>query len=181
MRLLCNLATFGNLMSGFFALLLVVQGDLVRAAVLLALAAGFDLLDGLIARRGSEDGKRGSEFGGNLDSLADLVSFGVAPAFALYSSTLYSLSAVGSAASLLFLACGAWRLARFPLVRQEDHFVGLPTPPAGLAAALLAVLTPPPLLALPVVALLSLLMVSTLPFPKLRAIRPKKRPTQKRL
>lgn len=188
MRLLPNVATFGNLMSGFFALLLSAQGDVARAAVLLVVAAGFDLLDGLFARRATGDEADGNAnpnvLGGNLDSLADLVSFGVAPAFALHASTLHAVPVVpvvGSGACLIFLACAAWRLARFPLVRREGYFVGLPAPPAGLAVAGLAVLSPPPAVALGVVALLCVLMVGTLPFPDPFKALSGKRPTRRRL
>ncbi|MEW6635915.1 MAG: CDP-diacylglycerol--serine O-phosphatidyltransferase [Actinomycetota bacterium] len=169
-RLLPNLATCGNLIAGFSALLLAAQGDFRRAAVLVALAAGFDLLDGAFSRREPEPSAEDEVFGTNLDSLADLLSFGAAPAFALYLSTLHAIP-VGIAACLLFLLCGAFRLARFPLVKGEDRFVGLPIPPAGLLAALIAAVGPPAWLALAVTVALGALMVSTLPFPTPSALR----------
>jgi len=163
LRALPNIATCGNLISGFLALLMVSQSNYNQAVLLVALAAAFDLLDGAIARKCSTAG----DFGCNLDSLADLVSFGLVPAFALYMSQLYTLDGVGVAACLAFLVCGALRLARFPLVKDPDYFLGLPIPPAGLAVASLAALAPPVGLSLFSALALSALMVSRRPFPKL--------------
>ncbi|WP_053058159.1 CDP-diacylglycerol--serine O-phosphatidyltransferase [Rubrobacter aplysinae] len=165
LKALPNIATCGNLISGFLALLMVTQANYEQAVLLVALAAGFDMLDGAIARRCSTAG----DFGCNLDSLADLVSFGVVPAFALYMSQLYTLDGLGIAVCLIFLVAGAIRLARFPLVRAPDHFLGLPIPPAGLAMAGLAVLAPPVGLSLFSALALAALMVSRRPFPKLSA------------
>ena len=78
---LANALTSGNLVAGFFAVLLIFRGEYYPAAGLIALAALFDALDGAAARR-SENGNEA--FGTNLDSLADVVSFGAAPALALY-------------------------------------------------------------------------------------------------
>lgn len=175
--LLPTLATFGNLMAGFFALLFAARGDFAHAAALVAVAAVFDLLDGAFARYGaSENCQTRDEIGTNLDSLADVVSFGAVPAFALHQSTLYDLPATGLAVCVFFLACGAWRLARFPLLKNPEYFVGLPIPPAGVALALLAVLDLPALLAAVAAVVLGALMVSTLTIPIPSAIRrPKKR------
>lgn len=160
--MLSTIVTSGNLVAGWLAVLLATQGRFPETALLVILAVGLDSLDGPLARRGTRE----DAFGANLDSLADLVSFGVVPALALYLSTLHTLSIIGVAGCLAFLLCGAWRLARFPLVYSPDFFVGLPIPPAGLLAALLAASEPPPVLALLTVLLLGTLMVSELPFPK---------------
>ena len=157
--------TFGNLAAGFAAIPLAAQGLFVEAAVLVALAAGLDLFDGTLARLFSAEG----EFGRNLDSLADVVSFGAAPAFALYLSTLQGLTYAGATVCAVFLACGAARLARFPLVKREDCYLGLPIPPAGLALALLAAAGIPPALALAAALALGALMVSRIPFPSVAA------------
>lgn len=161
--ILPSVLTLGNLMAGFAALPLAARGLFLEAAFLVALAAGLDLLDGTLARLCSTEG----EFGRNLDSLADVVSFGAAPVFALYLSTLQDLPYVGLAVCAGFLACGAARLARFPLVKQEDCFVGLPIPPAGLALVLLAAIGAPPTLALAATLTLGALMVSRIPFPSI--------------
>ena len=165
--LLPSILTLGNLTAGFVALSFVAGGLFLEAAILVALAAGLDLADGALARLCSAEGK----FGGNLDSLADVVSFGAAPALALYLSTLQGLPYAGLAVSAVFLACGAVRLARFPLVKREDCYLGLPTPPAGLALALLAAAGPPPVLALVASLALGALMVSRIPFPSLAALK----------
>lgn len=159
--ILPSVMTLGNLVAGFAALPLAARGLFLEAAFLVALAAGLDLLDGALARLCSTEG----EFGGNLDSLADVVSFGAAPAFALYLSTLQDLPYIGLAACVGFLACGAARLARFPLVKREGYYLGLPIPPAGLALALLAATGTPPALALAATFTLGALMVSRIPFP----------------
>lgn len=159
--ILPSVLTLGNLVAGFAALPLAAQGLFLEAAFLVALAAGLDLLDGKLARLCSAEG----EFGSNLDSLADMVSFGAAPAFALYLSTLQDLPYVGLAVCAGFLICGAARLARFPLVKREDCYLGLPIPPAGLALALLAAAGTPPALALAATLVLGALMVSRIPFP----------------
>lgn len=163
LKALPNIATCGNLISGFLALLMVTQSNYNQAVLLVALAAVFDLLDGAIARKCSTAG----DFGCNLDSLADMVSFGLVPAFALYMSQLYTLDVVGIAVCLTFLVCGALRLARFPLVKDPDNFLGLPIPPAGLAVVSLAALAPPLGLSIFSTLALSALMVSRRPFPKL--------------
>ncbi len=167
-KALPNIATSGNLTAGFIALMMVVQGRYDQAVLLVALAAAFDLLDGAIARRCSTAG----DFGCNLDSLADIVSFGVVPAFALYQSQLYLLGDLGLAGCAIFLLCGALRLARFPLVKDPDYFLGLPIPPAGLAVVSLAALQPPAGVSLSCTLALAALMVTKRPFPKLSSGRP---------
>ena len=169
---LANALTSGSLAAGFLALFLIFQtNDLLAAAGLVALAAVFDGFDGAMARRIGTEG----EFGTNLDSLADVVSFGAVPAFALYWGSLYALPVVGLVACLIFFLCGAWRLARYSILKNPLYFVGFPIPAAGvlvaLLAAVLAVTSPHPFLALPVVLVLSFLMVCTVPFPTLSGLR----------
>lgn len=129
-----------------------------------------------MARNGGEEGKRLAEFGKNLDSLADVVSFGAAPAFAAYAAVLNALPVAGVAGCLAFFVCGALRLARFPLVGDPNRFVGLPIPPAGLFIAALAAAGPPPLLLLAALAATSALMVSTIPFPTPASILGRRKP-----
>jgi CDP-diacylglycerol---serine O-phosphatidyltransferase len=164
-RSLPHLATCGNLASGFLAILFAASGDFLHAAAFVLAAAVLDLLDGAMARNGCDEDGTLSEFGKNLDSLADVVSFGAAPAFAAYAAVLHTLPVAGIAGCLAFFVCGALRLARFPLVGGPDRFVGLPIPPAGLFISALAALGPPPLLVLAALATTSILMVSTIPFP----------------
>ncbi|TCJ16178.1 CDP-diacylglycerol--serine O-phosphatidyltransferase [Rubrobacter taiwanensis] len=162
-----NLITTGNLAAGFLALALVAHSRLLPAVGLVVLAAALDSLDGRVAREKLEE----NEFGTTLDSLSDLVSFGAVPALALYVSASGGIPALLIA--LLYLVCGAWRLARFSTLRDAGVFLGLPIPPAGVAA-MLAVLAAPPPVALGVTGVLAVLMVSSLPFPKLDSVlRPK--------
>ena len=162
-----NLITSGTLAAGFAAVMLAADGRLHWAAVAVVVAAVLDAVDGEVARRTSVS----ERFGGNLDSLADLVAFGVAPALMLQRGGLHDVPVVGTGACLAFLLAGAWRLARFPLVQNRHRFVGMPIPPAGLVAAGSAALALPAELALTIALLLAFLMVSAVPFPTLAALR----------
>lgn len=171
-----SLLTSGNLAGGFLALILAEQGEFAWAAGCVGAAALLDSVDGLVARRTGTVG----EFGSQLDSLADLVSFGVAPALIVYLSSLHSLPVAGIGACLAFVLCGAWRLARFQVADESRrHFVGLSIPPAGVMAVTLAPWAPPRGLALTMVLILSLLMVSRLPFPKLGELGRLSRPSRR--
>ena len=165
---LANALTSGSLVAGFFAVLLIFRGEYYPAAGLILLAAIFDILDGAAARH-SDNGNEA--FGTNLDSLADVVSFGAAPALALYMSSLYALPVLGIAACLVFFLCGAWRLARFSTCKNPLYFVGCPIPGAGVLVAGLAAFGAPPLVALPAALVLGVLMIGTMPFPTLSGLR----------
>jgi len=162
-----NLMTSGHLVAGFLALILAAQGEFAWAAGCVGVAAVLDSVDGLVARRSRAE----SEFGAQLDSLADLVSFGVAPAITVYLGVLEAVPVAGIGACLGFVLCGAWRLARFSLAgTSRRSFAGLPIPPAGLIVVGLATLDPPAGLALAVTLVVTLLMVSALPFPTLSGL-----------
>ena len=161
-----NCVTSANLAAGFAAVLLAGDGHLVAAAALVLVAAALDFIDGVIARRLKSAGR----FGCNLDSLADMVSFGVAPAIMLHAGPLAGLPVLGGAACIAFVLAGAWRLARFPLVADRPHWVGLPIPAAGSLTATTAALALPPIPVLALVLMVALLMISTLPFPTLHAL-----------
>ena len=158
-----SVVTSGNLVAGFLALALAAEGELVWAAALVGVAAACDSLDGIVARRRRCE----SVFGSRLDSLADLVSFGAAPALILYSGPLDGVAVAGIGACLAFVLSGAWRLARFSLLENRDHFVGFPIPPAAVIVVALAVTGTPAALVWLATAALSALMVSTLPVPTL--------------
>jgi CDP-diacylglycerol--serine O-phosphatidyltransferase len=128
--LLPSLLTTGNLFCGFLALLLTVQGRYQDAAVSIFIAGVLDLLDGRVARLM----KATSQFGVEYDSLADVVSFGVAPAFLMYSFALAKLGRPAWFAAFLFVICGALRLARFNVftgVADKRYFTGLSIPMAA--------------------------------------------------
>lgn len=121
--------TLMNLLSGFFSLIQTSAGNLEAAAWLVVLAAFFDLLDGFMARLAGVS----SDFGVELDSLSDVVSFGVAPSFLLYEFGLNQLGPLwGALLSSLPALFGAVRLARFNTIASPDekqtYFVGLPIP-----------------------------------------------------
>jgi len=161
------LFTVGNVFCGYLSLDFAVKGDFYRAAFLVFVAAFLDGLDGRVARMTNTT----SAFGEQLDSLADVVSFGLAPAFLVYRWGLVEFDRLGLAASFLFLVCGACRLARFNVqvhVVDKRYFVGLPIPAAAGALCALIWIFPTPLptlelrsIFLCVTILLSFLMVST--------------------
>src|ERR671923_1842368 len=109
--LLPSLLTTGNLFCGFFAMLLTVDGRYTEAALAIFVAMIMDMLDGRVARLM----KATSQFGVEYDSLADVISFGVAPAFLLYSFALRDLGRPAWFAAFLFVICGALRLRPGPL------------------------------------------------------------------
>lgn len=118
--------TLGNLLSGFFSIVRASEGDLETAAWLIVLASFFDLLDGMVARIARGD----SKFGLELDSLCDVVSFGVAPSYLLYQFGLKDFPFGAFIASLPALT-GAVRLARFntmEVTEKRPYFHGLPIP-----------------------------------------------------
>ncbi|NNE70474.1 MAG: CDP-diacylglycerol--serine O-phosphatidyltransferase [Rhodothermales bacterium] len=129
--------TLMNLFSGFLALIQAAEGRFENAAWLIVLAAFFDLLDGMMARLTNGT----SLFGVELDSLSDIVSFGVAPSFIVYMYALGEFGALGLVVSALPAICGAVRLARFNVnfagVEKKD-FVGLPIP--GQAMVIVALI-----------------------------------------
>lgn len=161
-----NALTSGNLVAGFLGLLAAVDGHLARAAGLVILAAICDSLDGVVARR------RGGNhlFGANLDSLADLVSFGVVPATAVYFGPLHSQQFLGVVICSTFLLAGAWRLARFPLVKRCSYFLGLPMPVAGVLLMVILLWRPGAGFISVMTATASAVMVSTLPFPTFQSV-----------
>ena len=133
--LLPNLLTTGNLFSGFYAVVSIMSANYVRAAEAVFIAVVFDMLDGQIARYT----KTASRFGLEYDSLADLVSFGMAPGLLIYTWALTGYGRLGWVAAFLFVACGALRLARYNVQTvggDGRYFTGLPIPAAaGLVAA----------------------------------------------
>ena len=107
--ILPNLFTTGNLFCGFWAIVSVFKEEFYYAAIAILLACVFDVLDGKVARLSGAT----SKFGIQYDSLADLVSFGVAPALLAFSWALRPYGRFGWLAAFLFVICGALRLARF--------------------------------------------------------------------
>jgi CDP-diacylglycerol--serine O-phosphatidyltransferase len=128
--ILPNLFTTGNLFCGFWAIISVFQEKFFYAALAILLASVFDVLDGKVARLSGAT----SKFGVQYDSLADLVSFGVAPALLAFSWALRPYGRFGWLAAFLFVVCGALRLARFNVQSSSGevkYFKGLPIPAAA--------------------------------------------------
>jgi len=123
-----SLFTCGNMSFGILSIFSSIDGDFIRAAWFLIGALACDIIDGRIARLT----KTTSEFGMQLDSLSDLVSFGMAPAIMMYMLVLNNMGKIGVSIAVLFVLCTALRLARFNVLSQSGeihkHFVGLPTP-----------------------------------------------------
>lgn len=137
-RQIPNLLTLLNLCAGVTAIRFALAGRFEEAVASILLAGVLDLLDGGMARLL----RAGSKLGAELDSLADLVSFGVAPAVMVYAWTMYTAGGIGWVPTLLFCSCAALRLARFNIAQDGPpepqgtytYFVGMPTPgAAGLA------------------------------------------------
>lgn len=135
MYLIPNLCTAGNLFCGVFSILSVFNGNHLAAAIAILVAMIFDMLDGKLARMTNSTGQFGMEF----DSLADVVSFGVAPGLLIYSFALNG-GMFGVAVMFAYVAMGAVRLARFnATVASSDskYFTGLAIPAAaGVVASL---------------------------------------------
>jgi CDP-diacylglycerol--serine O-phosphatidyltransferase len=138
--LLPSLLTTGNLFCGFLAVVLASQSRFIEASISLFVAMVLDMLDGKVARLT----KTTTQFGVEFDSLADVVSFGVAPAFMLYAFALAPLGRAAWLGAFLFAICGALRLARFNVyagVTDRRYFVGLPIPAAaGIVASVVLLL-----------------------------------------
>lgn len=128
--LLPSLFTFGNIILGFYACVRGLRGDFQTAAILLIISGFLDTFDGRIARMTRTE----SDFGKEFDSLADVITFGVAPALLAYIWGLQHFGRIGWLIPLFYILCAATRLARFNVQsRSVDgrFFVGLPTPPAA--------------------------------------------------
>ncbi len=190
--LLPNLITLSSIFCGFDSIRVASQANgneenFFRAALLIVFAMFFDTLDGRVARMT----KTQSAFGLQIDSLADVVSFGVAPSMLVYQWSLYRLGLTGLVVSFVFTACGAVRLARFNVLsmgeqgkpsKPSKYIVGLPIPgAAGILVSLVVanyaaagVLGQPEYawVILGLTLLLSFLMVSTIRFRSFKDLKP---------
>lgn len=184
-----NLFTISSLMLGIYAIISASSGTvkgLFSAAIAICFSILFDSMDGRVARFTKTE----SLFGMQLDSLADLVAFGVAPAFLLYKWDLYNVGILGIAASAMFATCGALRLARFNVIalknskQSSEYFIGLPIPgAAGIVVSLFLTMNNnssstilftlnSPINMVILTAVISYLMVSNIRYPTFKHIRP---------
>lgn len=182
-----NLFTAMNMFCGFFSIINASQGNYVYAGWLIVGAALFDALDGFMARLT----KSSSELGVELDSLSDVVSFGAAPAFLIYTVYLNNFNAWGVIIASLPMIAGGFRLARFNVQLvgfEKSFFKGLPIPASGIMISALVLAFyqkdygfPPKIqiFIIPLLFILSYLMVSTIKYdtiPKLNKKSLKEKP-----
>ena len=172
--ILPSIFTVGNIFAGFLALIATLNGEYEKAAIAIGIAVILDGLDGRIARLVNVT----SDFGVQLDSLADVISFGIAPAVLVYSWGLEDFGRFARFSAFVFLICGVMRLARFNMqIGELKHFAGLPIPAAaGFIAATVHFFPEPPdnPLFKPAVVgatyLTALLMISTIRYPSLKRL-----------
>jgi CDP-diacylglycerol--serine O-phosphatidyltransferase len=175
--LLPSLFTVANLFCGYASLIHSTRADFDTAALFIGVAMVLDMLDGFFARLTDSS----TAFGVQLDSLADVVSFGLAPAVLAFTWGLWPLRRLGWAAAFIYVAAAALRLARFNIqttaAADKRYFVGLATPPAAAVIASTVFLYPigldDPRAALPALAMVlvpAFLMVSTIRFRSIKAI-----------
>jgi CDP-diacylglycerol--serine O-phosphatidyltransferase len=160
----------GNLFCGYACVVYSMRGEYETAAPFIGFAFVLDMLDGRIARMTGNE----SEFGLQFDSLADVISFGIAPAILTFSWGLSPLGRLGWAAGFMFVACAAMRLARYNIqgmATDKRYFVGMPSPAAAAVPAATVYAYPWPLEtfrealpALAVVLVPAVLMVSRIRF-----------------
>jgi CDP-diacylglycerol--serine O-phosphatidyltransferase len=154
-----NVITLANLALGGFAIIFGLNGNLNLSLLLIFIAALADRFDGMVARKFNIE----SELGKQLDSMSDIISFGVAPALLLYQGILHEFGAPGAFFTVFYIGCGAFRLARFNISESNGYFTGLPITAAGCLTTLSFLAKPylPPQFFLFFLITLSFLMVST--------------------
>lgn len=156
-----NTVTLLNIIFGSLSLVSTLHMNYKAAALFILVAVVMDGMDGRIARRLGII----SDIGKELDSLCDLVSFGVAPALLLYSQILYSFPyLLGLVVVVIYIMCGAFRLARFNVLNIKEYFVGIPITLCGaiLAGVSLLASSIPNYLIFLIVICLSFMMISNL-------------------
>ena len=186
--ILPNMFTLSSIFCGFYAIVLSAnnpsQDDFYRASLLIIFAMFFDMVDGRVARMTRTQ----SAFGVEIDSLADVISFGVAPALLVHSWSLAPLGTVGIMVAFAYVACGAIRLARFNVLatdtsgrpkKPSKYILGLPIPgAAGVLVSLIAAnhavdgeLAAAHATVAAIVVALSFFMVSTIQFRSFKDLR----------
>jgi CDP-diacylglycerol---serine O-phosphatidyltransferase len=154
-----NVITLTNLSLGGFAIVSGLNGNLRLSLLLIFIAALADRFDGMVARKFNIE----SELGKQLDSMSDIISFGIAPALLLYQGILQDFGGPGTFFTVFYIGCGAFRLARFNITEGNGYFTGLPITAAGCLVTLsfLAIPFLPPQTFIFIIIILSFLMVSS--------------------
>jgi CDP-diacylglycerol---serine O-phosphatidyltransferase len=167
-----NLFTFGNLFCGFLSIGYIINGDAKNATILIFIAIMLDALDGRVARILGVS----NEIGKQLDSLADIVSFGVAPAFLAVHTYFDGFGMYGMMLASIFPLFGSYRLARFNVTNTDEslkYFKGIPITLAGAFVAFLILFSKE--ISLPIFIIvyygLAILMVSTIKIPSFKKIK----------
>ncbi|MGI6684734.1 MAG: CDP-diacylglycerol--serine O-phosphatidyltransferase [Bacillota bacterium] len=165
LKLLPSILTVGNLVFGTMSIVFVLSAEHSIAGVMIIIAAILDVMDGRVARKFDAS----SNFGKELDSLADVVSFGVAPAILIYSQVLSGYQWLGLGAIIWYVVAGALRLARFNLQTTTGFYQGVPITVGGSLIALLSFISDmiSPMFFLILTAVLGFLMISKIRVPKL--------------
>lgn len=160
-----SLLTLSNLILGIMAILYTIKGEILAGILLVMLGLLCDFLDGYCARKL----KSVSLLGKELDSLADLVTFVVAPAIMAFVASLHEIHMFGATCILIYVCCGALRLARFNAVQSHiSGFVGMPTPLAAVIMLLLTTSSWHPSVVELGAVMIGVLMISRLSFPSLK-------------
>jgi CDP-diacylglycerol--serine O-phosphatidyltransferase len=154
-----NILTLTNLSLGGFAILFAIRDQLSLSLLLIFIAALADRFDGIAARKFNIE----SDLGKQLDSMSDIISFGVAPALLIYQGILFEFGVPGMFFTVLYLGCGAFRLAKFNISESKGYFVGLPITAAGCFLTLSFLAAPywPAHVYMFIVLILALLMIGT--------------------
>jgi len=166
-----NAITLMNLVFGALSLVCTLNQQYHLAAIMILLAVVMDSMDGKVARRFNVEG----DFGKELDSLCDLVSFGAAPALLYIAASVGTINGnsnlvyLGTVIGIAYILCGAYRLARFNILNIHEYFVGIPITLAGFIVALIYISVPQISVAMMmgIMALLAFFMVSRISIPKL--------------
>ncbi|EMF45348.1 CDP-diacylglycerol--serine O-phosphatidyltransferase [Planococcus halocryophilus Or1] len=170
-----NTITVGNMLFGGASLMATLNGSYSYSVLFIFIAAFLDRFDGMVARKFNQE----SDLGKQLDSMSDILSFGVAPAILIYQLVLSEFGFVGMVFTVFYISAGAFRLARFNISESTGYFTGLPITAAGTVVTLsyFGISLFSPVVYMFLFILCALLMVSTFTlkkFKKLKTLR--KRP-----
>lgn len=154
-----NMITIGNLSFGGAAIMATLNESYSYSVLFIFIAALLDRFDGMVARKLGQE----SELGKQLDSMSDIISFGVAPAILIYMVDLFEFGTVGMIIAIIYIASGAFRLARFNIMESNGYFTGLPITAAGtiLTLSYFGLSIFPPVFYMFLTVTLAILMIST--------------------
>lgn len=127
-----NTLTIGNMVFGGASLMATLNGYYSYSVLFIFIAAFLDRFDGMVARKYNQE----SELGKQLDSMGDIISFGVAPALLIHQLALQDFGLAGMVFTVIYISCGAFRLARFNITESNGYFTGLPITAAGTVLTL---------------------------------------------